>query len=109
MASTQEHDYITPKMDNHSSKSVANSAGDLEKQQTPPADVLKRKLSSRHLQFVAIGKTIITSYAGIMTDLAQVELSVLVSSLPAEARSTQPVLRAHSSPMSSLELSSTPS
>lgn len=77
MASAQEHDYITPKMDNHSSKSVANSAGDLEKQQTPPADELKRKLSSRHLQFVAIGKTIIISYAGIMTDLAQVELSVL--------------------------------
>ena len=109
MANAQEHDYITPKMDNHSSKSVANSAGDLEKQQTPPADELKRKLSSRHLQFVAIGKIITTPYAGIMTDLAQVELSVLVSSLPAEARSTQPVLRAHFLLMSSLELSSTPS
>jgi amino acid transporter len=64
MASAQENDYITPKMDNHSSKSVANSAGDLEKQQTPPADELKRKLSSRHLQFVAIGKTITTSMCG---------------------------------------------
>lgn len=55
MATAQEHDDIAPKMDNHSSKSVAHSAGDLEKQQTPQADELKRKLSSRHLQFVAIG------------------------------------------------------
>lgn len=55
MATTQGPDDIVPKMDNHSSKSIANSASDLEKQQTPQGDELQRKLSSRHLQFVAIG------------------------------------------------------
>lgn len=55
MATAQGADDIVPKMDNHSSKSVANSASDLEKQQTPQGDELQRKLSSRHLQFVAIG------------------------------------------------------
>ncbi|KAF1361775.1 arginine permease-like protein [Lizonia empirigonia] len=45
-------------MDNHSSKSVANSASDLEKQDAPQVDELQRKLSSRHLQFVAIGGTV---------------------------------------------------
>ncbi|KAF3047374.1 hypothetical protein E8E11_009141 [Didymella keratinophila] len=58
MATTQGADDIVPKMDNHSSKSVANSASDLEKQQTPQVDELQRKLSSRHLQFVAIGGTV---------------------------------------------------
>jgi amino acid transporter len=59
MAATQGADDIVPKMDNHSSKSVANSASDLEKQQTPQGDELQRKLSSRHLQFVAIGMFIV--------------------------------------------------
>ncbi|KAH6643599.1 histidine permease [Boeremia exigua] len=58
MAATQGHDDIAPKMDNHSGKSVARSTSDLEKQQTPQDDALKRKLSSRHLQFVAIGGTV---------------------------------------------------
>jgi amino acid transporter len=59
MAATQGADDIVPKMDNHSSKSVTNSASDLEKQQTPQGDELQRKLSSRHLQFVAIGMFIV--------------------------------------------------
>lgn len=58
MAATQGPDDIAPKMDNHSSKSVAQSASDLEKQDAPKADELQRKLSSRHLQFVAIGGTV---------------------------------------------------
>lgn len=48
-------------MDNHSSKSVANSASDLEKQDAPQVNELQRKLSSRHLQFVAIGASITES------------------------------------------------
>lgn len=55
MATTQGLDDISPKMDNHSNKSVAHSVSDLEKQQTSQGDELQRKLSSRHLQFVAIG------------------------------------------------------
>ncbi|KAJ8111911.1 hypothetical protein OPT61_g5600 [Boeremia exigua] len=58
MAATQGPDDIAHKMDNHSSKSVARSGSDLEKQETPQVDELKRKLSSRHLQFVAIGGTV---------------------------------------------------
>jgi amino acid transporter len=65
MAATQGPDDIVPKMDNHSSKSVANSASDLEKQDTPQGDELQRKLSSRHLQFVAIGTSI--TYSTIRT------------------------------------------
>ena len=59
MAATQGSDDIAPKMDNHSSKSVSRSASDLEKQDAPKADELQRKLSSRHLQFVAIGASTI--------------------------------------------------
>jgi amino acid transporter len=55
MAANQGPDAIVPKMDNYSDKSVARSTSDLEKQETPQADELQRKLSSRHLQFVAIG------------------------------------------------------
>jgi amino acid transporter len=58
MAAMQGPDDIAPKMDNHSSKSVAHSGADLEKQDTPQVDALQRKLSSRHLQFVAIGESI---------------------------------------------------
>ncbi|KAJ4338221.1 lysine permease [Ascochyta clinopodiicola] len=58
MAATQGPDDIVPKLDNHSSKSVAHSASDLEKQDAPHSDELQRKLSSRHLQFVAIGGTV---------------------------------------------------
>lgn len=56
MASAAE-DVITPK--EGSTKSVAHSASDVEKQ-TPdaPNGELQRKLSSRHLQFVAIGGTV---------------------------------------------------
>ena len=109
MASAQEHDYITPKMDNHSSKSVANSTGDLEKQQTPPAYELKRKLSSRHLQFVAIGTYIPSASTPqyLDTNTLQAELSVLVCSSPVEARSTQLAPQARCSPMSSSVPSST--
>lgn len=43
--------------DQKSEKSAAHSS-DLEKQSTAPAEHLHRKLSSRHLQFVAIGGTV---------------------------------------------------
>jgi amino acid transporter len=56
MASASEE--ITPKMDQRSDKSVAHSSNDVEKQAAPPKDELQRKLSSRHLQFVAIGGTV---------------------------------------------------
>ncbi|KAF2124171.1 histidine permease [Dothidotthia symphoricarpi CBS 119687] len=56
MASASEE--ITPKMDNHSEKSAPHSASDVEKQSQAPAEELQRKLSSRHLQFVAIGGTV---------------------------------------------------
>ena len=56
MASASEE--ITPKMDQRSDKSVSHSASDVEKQAAPPKDELQRKLSSRHLQFVAIGGTV---------------------------------------------------
>ncbi|KAF2445971.1 histidine permease [Karstenula rhodostoma CBS 690.94] len=50
---------ITPKMDNVSDKSQTFSSGDAEKQGSPPEEAqLQRKLSSRHLQFVAIGGTV---------------------------------------------------
>ncbi|KAF2676304.1 hypothetical protein K458DRAFT_492514 [Lentithecium fluviatile CBS 122367] len=50
---------ILPKMDDKSQKSVAHSSSDVEKQiRGPPEDQLHRKLSSRHLQFVAIGGTV---------------------------------------------------
>jgi amino acid transporter len=46
----------TPKMDNRSDKSQTFSSSDAEKQGSPPEEAqLQRKLSSRHLQFVAIG------------------------------------------------------
>jgi amino acid transporter len=45
-------------MDQRSDKSVAHSSNDVEKQAAPPKDELQRKLSSRHLQFVAIGGTV---------------------------------------------------
>lgn len=41
-----------------SDKKVASSMSDVEKQSTPQNDELHRKLSSRHLQFVAIGGTV---------------------------------------------------
>jgi amino acid transporter len=50
-------DEIVPKMDHSSDKSVSRSAADLEKQDAPQTDDLQRKLSSRHLQFVAIGES----------------------------------------------------
>lgn len=53
MASAQEG--TIPKM---SDKKVASSMSDVEKQSTPQNDELHRKLSSRHLQFVAIGGTV---------------------------------------------------
>ena len=46
------------KMDAHSDKSVPHSSSDLEKQTAGPDNGLERKLSSRHLQFVAIGGTV---------------------------------------------------
>ncbi|KAJ4346619.1 lysine permease [Didymosphaeria variabile] len=50
---------ITPKMDNRSEKSQTLSSSDPEKQGSPPEEAkLQRKLSSRHLQFVAIGGTV---------------------------------------------------
>lgn len=48
-------DNILPKMDNRSEKSQTHSSSDLEKQGAPTEAKLQRKLSSRHLQFVAIG------------------------------------------------------
>lgn len=108
MAATQGPDDIAPKMDNHSGKSVANSTSDLEKQQTPQADELKRKLSSRHLQFVAIGASITLIFQEVIADLQQAEPSVPVSSLPAEVRSTQLARQARCSPTSSLALLSIP-
>ncbi|RMZ69599.1 arginine permease [Pyrenophora seminiperda CCB06] len=56
MASAQE---ITPTMDHRSDKSVTHLGSDVEKQTAAPAEgELQRKLSSRHLQFVAIGGTV---------------------------------------------------
>jgi amino acid permease len=49
---------LFPKMDNKSEKSVPHSSSDVEKQSKAPEDQLQRKLSGRHLQFVAIGKLI---------------------------------------------------
>ncbi|OAL51836.1 histidine permease [Pyrenochaeta sp. DS3sAY3a] len=49
---------IVPKMDHHSDKSVPHSSSDVEKQIPQPQEQLQRKLSSRHLQFVAIGGTV---------------------------------------------------
>ena len=46
---------IFPKMDNKSEKSQTHSSSDLETQGAPAEAKLQRKLSSRHLQFVAIG------------------------------------------------------
>jgi amino acid transporter len=45
-------------MDNKSEKSVPHSSSDVEKQSKAPEDQLQRKLSGRHLQFVAIGGTV---------------------------------------------------
>lgn len=52
---------MTPKGDDYQSdKSVAHSTSDVEKQTAAPDanGQLQRKLSSRHLQFVAIGGTV---------------------------------------------------
>jgi amino acid transporter len=49
---------VLPKGDYHSDKSVPRSSGDVEKQTTAPGEGLQRNLSSRHLQFVAIGGTV---------------------------------------------------
>ncbi|KAF1848656.1 histidine permease [Cucurbitaria berberidis CBS 394.84] len=49
---------IEPKAHDHSDKMAAHSASDVEKLSTPPTGELQRKLSSRHLQFVAIGGTV---------------------------------------------------
>ena len=46
---------VFPKMDNKSEKSQTHSSSDAEKQVAPEEAKLQRKLSSRHLQFVAIG------------------------------------------------------
>lgn len=47
---------ILPKMDQRSDKSDVHSSSDIEKQAAAaPEAQLQRKLSSRHLQFVAIG------------------------------------------------------
>ncbi|KAJ4303256.1 lysine permease [Kalmusia sp. IMI 367209] len=51
-------DHIQPNMDNRSEKSQAHSLSDIEKQGPPQEAQLQRKLSSRHLQFVAIGGTV---------------------------------------------------
>jgi hypothetical protein len=107
MAATHGPDDIAPKIDNNSTKSVDHSASDLEKQQTPQGDELKRKLSSRHLQFVAIGALSTISSQDSSADLIQAELSVLVSLLLVEARSTQLAPQARCLPMSSSVLSST--
>lgn len=53
---------IVPKMDSHSDKSVPHSSSDVEKQISQPQEQLQRKLSSRHLQFVAIGESIRLMY-----------------------------------------------
>jgi amino acid transporter len=47
-----------PKGDFTSDKSVPHSSGDVEKQASITEEGLKRNLSSRHLQFVAIGGTV---------------------------------------------------
>ena len=49
---------ITPKMDDKSVKSQSRSSSDMEKQEPVVEAKLQRKLSSRHLQFVAIGGTV---------------------------------------------------
>jgi amino acid transporter len=45
-------------MDHRSDKSATHSTHDVEKHTPPPKEELQRKLSSRHLQFVAIGGTV---------------------------------------------------
>jgi len=49
---------VLPKGDYHSDKSVPRSSSDVEKQTSIQGEGLKRNLSSRHLQFVAIGGTV---------------------------------------------------
>lgn len=51
-------DAVLPNVDNRSEKSQTHSSSDMEKQASPPEAKLQRKLSSRHLQFVAIGGTV---------------------------------------------------
>ncbi|KAF2640111.1 histidine permease [Massarina eburnea CBS 473.64] len=51
-------DSITPKMETGSAKLAIHSSSDVEKQGEPVEEQLQRKLSSRHLQFVAIGGTV---------------------------------------------------
>jgi amino acid transporter len=61
-------DSVSPKMDDRSQKSVPHSSSDLEKQSKAPEDQLQRKLSSRHLQFVAIGRTSAIPYTELLTN-----------------------------------------
>ncbi|KAF2823173.1 histidine permease [Ophiobolus disseminans] len=49
---------VLPKGDRNSEKSVPHSSSDVEKQTAATGEGLKRNLSSRHLQFVAIGGTV---------------------------------------------------
>ncbi|KAH8724427.1 amino acid permease/ SLC12A domain-containing protein [Phaeosphaeriaceae sp. PMI808] len=49
---------VLPKGDYRSDKSIPHSSSDVEKQTAAPEEGLKRNLSSRHLQFVAIGGTV---------------------------------------------------
>jgi amino acid transporter len=49
---------VLSKGDHHSDKSVSRSSHDVEKQAAQSDEGLKRNLSSRHLQFVAIGGTV---------------------------------------------------
>ncbi|KAH7091170.1 amino acid permease/ SLC12A domain-containing protein [Paraphoma chrysanthemicola] len=49
---------VLPKGDYQSDKSIPHSSSDVEKQTAAPEEGLQRNLSSRHLQFVAIGGTV---------------------------------------------------
>lgn len=72
MASAAEG--VVPKGDYQSDKSVARSGSDVEKQAAPAADQLQRKLSSRHLQFVAIGEPCSFTVTLSCSNYDQVEL-----------------------------------
>lgn len=52
-----QEDIVPVAMDRSSEKSVGHSSGDLEKQAPAQNGELQRKLTSRHLQFVAIGRS----------------------------------------------------
>jgi amino acid permease len=55
-------DLISPGMDRDSQKSAVNSSSDAEKQSQPPQEELHRTLNSRHLQFVAIGTHVLSTW-----------------------------------------------